>query len=89
MFMTTATLPRLTSARKNARRPTNVSLDASLIAEARELGVNVSRACEIGLVAELKAARVLRWQEENADAIAGWNEWVRINGLPLAKYRQF
>ncbi|MES2057575.1 MAG: type II toxin-antitoxin system CcdA family antitoxin [Pseudomonadota bacterium] len=27
------------------RRPTNVSLDAALIGEAKELGINVSRAC--------------------------------------------
>ena len=28
-------------------------------------------------------------QEENADAIKAWREWVEKNGLPLAKYRQF
>lgn len=30
-----------------------------------------------------------KWQEENADAIKAWREWVEKNGLPLAKYRQF
>ncbi len=30
-----------------------------------------------------------RWQEENAEAIKQWNEWVEKNGLPLARYRQF
>jgi hypothetical protein len=28
-----------------------------------------------------------KWQEENADAIKAWREWVEKNGLPLAKYR--
>ena len=30
-----------------------------------------------------------KWQEENADAIKAWAEWVEKNGVPLAKYRQF
>lgn len=32
-----------------------------------------------------EAAR--KWQEENAEAIASWNDWVEKNGLPLEKYR--
>jgi hypothetical protein len=30
-----------------------------------------------------------RWQEENAEAIKAWNEYIDKNGLPLEKYRQF
>jgi antitoxin CcdA len=71
------------------RRGTNVSLDAELVAEARALGVNVSRACEQGLADQVKAARAEQWQRENADAIAEWNTYVEVNGLPLARYRQF
>ena len=71
------------------RKPTNVSLDAALVADARALGINLSRACETGLAAELKAARERQWREENRASIDGWNEWVRVNGLPLARYRQF
>lgn len=71
------------------RRPTNVSLDPQLVADARGMGVNLSRACEAGLVVELKRARATQWQLENAAAIDGWNDWVREHGLPLAKYRQF
>ena len=71
------------------RRATNLSLDEKLVAEARELGVNLSRACEAGLAAEVTEARKQRWIEENREAIEGWNEWVANNELPLAKYRQF
>ena len=71
------------------RKPTNVSLDATLVADAKALGINLSRACETGLAAELKATRERQWREENRASIDGWNEWVRINGLPLARYRQF
>ncbi len=71
------------------KRATNISLDAEMIAMARELGINVSQACEKGLAAELKKVRDARWQEENKDGIESWNTWVQENGLPLAKYRQF
>lgn len=30
-----------------------------------------------------------KWQEENAEAIKAWNDWVDENGLPLEKYRMF
>jgi antitoxin CcdA len=74
------------SARK---RPTNVSLNPSLVQDARELGVNVSQACEQGLEDEVRKAREAAWLEANADAIEAWNRYVEEHGLPLARYRQF
>lgn len=71
------------------RKPTNVSLDADLVAEAKELGINLSRACESGLSAEVREARKRQWVEENWEAIQSSNEYVAKHGLPLAKYRQF
>lgn len=71
------------------RKPTNVSLDPELLAAARELGVNLSRACEAGLAAELKAVRESRWIEDNREAIAASNRWVAEHGLPLAAHRRF
>lgn len=71
------------------RKAANVSLDAQAIADAKELGINISKACEQGLVAEISKARADRWRRENAEAIASSNEWVEKNGLPLAKYRAF
>lgn len=29
------------------------------------------------------------WVAENAKAFEYWNEYVALNGLPLAKYRRF
>lgn len=72
-----------------ARRPTNVSLGAELIEEAKSLDINISQACEKGLAAEVKKAREDKWIEENWDAIQFWNDYVEKNGLPLAKYRMF
>lgn len=71
------------------RRPTNVSLAAELIDEARLLYINVSQACEKGLAAEVKKAREDKWIADNWDAIQYWNAYTEKNGLPLAKYRMF
>ncbi|MEG3086674.1 type II toxin-antitoxin system CcdA family antitoxin [Sphingomonas sp. PB4P5] len=72
-----------------ARRATNVSLDTTLIERAKELGINVSRACEEGLAREVKAERERRWQDENRAAIEGYNAWVEEHGIPLAEHRMF
>ncbi|MCX7285105.1 MAG: type II toxin-antitoxin system CcdA family antitoxin [Novosphingobium sp.] len=71
------------------RKPTNVSLQAALVEEAKRLGINVSRACENGLAAEIAKAHARQWQAENADGIASSNAWAERNGLPLARHRQF
>ena len=71
------------------RRATNISLDQSLVEAARELEINLSRACEQGLAREIKATREARWRQDNAEAIESSNRYVEKHGLPLAKYRLF
>lgn len=71
------------------KRPTNVSLSAALVAEARTLGVNVSRACESGLEAAVREARARNWHNQNEPAFDAWNDYVERNGVPLASYRKF
>ena len=72
-----------------ARRATNVSLDEQVVADAKALGVNVSRACEGGLRAEVDKARKVLWLAENREAMESSNAWVEKHGLPLARYRIF
>ena len=72
-----------------ARKATNLSLDPGLLSEARDLGVNVSRAAEAGLREAVRAAKAEAWRRENAEAIASANAWVEAHGLPLERYRQF
>jgi antitoxin CcdA len=72
-----------------AKRPTNVSLSEALVSEARELGINVSRACEEGLETEVRRQRTRRWQEDNAAGFDAWNAYVERDGVPLARYRKF
>ena len=71
------------------KRPTNVSLNARLLEEAKALGINVSRACESGLAVRIKEAKTKAWKEENRAAIEAANDYVEKHGLPLSRDRQF
>lgn len=73
----------------SARRASNLSIDAALLDEAKELKLNISRAAEAGIAQAVADEKARRWLEENADAVNGYNDWIAKNGLPLAKYRQF
>ena len=83
------TRPTLREAKAPFRRPANISLDSAMIDDAKELGINISRACEEGLAKQISEERGRRWLEENRDAIESSNAWVEKHGLPLAKYRPF
>ena len=71
------------------RRATNITLSVELLTEARELGLNVSQACERGLKVEIAKHRAARWREENREALASSNDYVERHGLPLSVFRQF
>ena len=71
------------------KRPTNLSLNAKVLDMARELGMNVSQTVDALLAEEVRRRYWERWNEENKDAVAAYNERVEREGLPLAKYRTF
>lgn len=71
------------------RRATNVSINAQLLAEARKLEVNISRAAEQGLRQSIAERRAELWLAANQDALDSSNAYVEQHGLPLAQYRGF
>ena len=73
----------------STRKPTNISLDAKLLSEARELDVNVSRACEVGLADEVRKRRWAKWQEDNREAIETYNRYVATHGLASEYFHDF
>jgi antitoxin CcdA len=87
MCMTGATTRR--PIREARARPTNITLDAALVAEAKALGVNISLASAQGLEAAVKRARREQWLAKNADALESSNRWIEANGLPLPGHRAF
>jgi len=72
-----------------ARRAANISLNAGILAEAKALGINISRACQGGLEAEIARVRRETWLAENGQALESSNAFAEANGLPLAGLRQF
>jgi antitoxin CcdA len=67
-----------------AKRRTNVSLTASNLAAARELGLNVSAISDAALAEAVRAAKAEAWARENAEAIAERCAWIEAHGTPLA-----
>ncbi len=71
------------------KRATNVSLDGALLAEAKALRINVSRAAERGLEQAIAERRAELWLAENRQALDSSNAYVDKHGLPLDRFRQF
>jgi antitoxin CcdA len=72
-----------------ARKPANLSLDTELVAEAKSLGINLSRAAEDGLRRAVSDAKTEAWKRENEKTFEAINAWVEENGIPFAEFRQF
>ena len=66
----------------------NITLPETLLRDTRELGINLSRACQRGPVAEVAASRRQCWSE-NRESLGAWTEHVARNSLPRAAFRQF
>lgn len=73
----------------SARKATNVSINETLLSEAKALKINVSKAAEAGLVVALAEKRAELWLAENRAALESSNAYVDRHGLPLAQYRGF
>ena len=71
------------------KKPTNMTLDSELLAQARSMNVNLSQAAEAGLRKAVTAAKEEAWKRDNAAAVSSANQWVDENGLPLERFRQF
>lgn len=68
------------------RKSTSLSLDADLIARAKDVGVNLSRAAEAGIKDQVRKAEADLWKQQNEAAIRAYNSRVEAEGLPLDKY---
>lgn len=74
---------------KTAKKATNLSLNADVLKMAKELGMNISQTVDALLAEEVKRRYWEKWRDDNEEAFAAYNERVRREGLPLAKYRTF
>jgi antitoxin CcdA len=67
----------------------NLSIETTVTAEARALGVNMSRVAGEAIAEAVKLERNRRWREENRAALEAYAGEVARDGLPLARYRSF
>lgn len=79
----------LTKTPKSSRRATNISLDQAVIADAKGLGLNVSKIAEEGLRKAIAARKAELWLEENREAIEENNRYFAEHGLPFAELRKY
>lgn len=69
------------------KKGTNLSLNVKMLQAAREMGMNLSQTVDTLLAEEVKKRYWAKWNEDNKEAVAAYNERVATYGLPLAKYR--
>ncbi len=75
--------------RSAPRRATNLTVNADLLRQARELGLNLSAELEHRLAEVVAAERRRRWLEENAKAIDAYNEHLERDGVFSDGLRRF
>ncbi len=71
------------------KKPVNVSLDQSLVAQARELQINLSQTLEKAVVMELRKARREKWLKENRKAVDTYNQRIEEQGVFSDGLRSF
>ena len=72
---------------KAPKKATNLSLNAKVLETARQLGMNISQTVDTLLADEVKRRYWEKWRDDNREAFEAYNERIRQDGLPLAKYR--
>ena len=71
------------------RKSTSLSLDADLIARAKDVGVNLSRAAEAGIKDQVRKAEADLRKSNNKDAFAAYDKFISEHGILLSKHRMF
>lgn len=65
------------------RRPVNLTIDEGILAQAKSLKINTSRAAEMGILKAIKQARTEEWKQSHKSAIQAYNERVESLGVLL------
>lgn len=74
---------------KTLKKATNLTLNTEVLAEAKKLGINISKACDAFLESLVKQEKERRWKLENTEFIASYNKTIEDEGLPLDSWRTF
>ena len=80
------TLPFNPNAQKKSA---NLSVNADLLQQAKQLNINLSQTLERHLAEVVKEARRARWLKENRAALEGYNRRVELSGVFSDGLRRF
>jgi len=72
-----------------AKKPTNVSINAELLAKAKSLDINLSATLESALKEKIRLKEQAQWLKENSDAMEAYNQFVERNGTFSDNVRKF
>ena len=81
-------LTRSAAARRR-KKATNLSVDESLLAQARRLKLNLSQVFETGLDAAIRLRQRENWLRTNRAALEAYNEHVERDGVFSDGLRSF
>jgi antitoxin CcdA len=73
----------------SVKRHTNLTLSSDVLAEAKQLGINISKVCDGFLREFIRQEKERRWKADNAEYIAAYNADLESDGLPLDQWRSF
>jgi antitoxin CcdA len=71
------------------KKPTNVSINSELLAQAKELKINLSATLEAALTELVTARQRELWKRENRAAIQAYNQLVEEHGVFSDDLRSF
>ena len=71
------------------KKPTNVSINSDLLAEAKKLKINLSATLETSLIELVSAKQRELWKQQNKAAINAYNQLVDENGVFSDEFRSF
>jgi antitoxin CcdA len=74
---------------KILKKVTNLILNTEVLAEAKKLGINISKACDAFLESLVRQEKERLWKLNNAQFINEYNQITEEEGLPLDKWRTF
>lgn len=80
------TLPFNPNAQKKSA---NLSVNADLLQQAKQLNINLSQTLERHLAEVVREAHRARWLKENREALEGYNRRVELSGVFSDGLRRF
>ena len=74
---------------QSPKRAANLTLSTEVLADAKALGINISKACDLHLRELVRKEKEARWKAEHVGFIQAYNLTVAEESLPLDAWRTF